>query len=595
LAVASLLLLCCTKNFAQQRDVRDRDSLLWVISDSKISDEHKIEAMSLLAVDYCSNLGDSAKSAFYLKEANKLVEKNFHSAYKIYPLAAELELEEYEVNKIYDLIEEIGAEINRTSLATIKAYGYSVIGNKKIYLLDYQGIDDVYKAISIMLDEKDSPEKFNLLYKCYLILCKSPITRDGVKKRDYMYKLIKWAEETEDLDKICTAKQILSTAYAANYTDSKLKTFRDSSLLLKNQIYDIIAAYPDKIKTETFIVNRIGLAEDYLNFEHNLEMTEQYVNEALPYLETSNNLSERIQMASLNYFINMAQKNYGGAEKSVLDCIDYIENTYFKTEKTNFRYQRIIWTLYSILGNLYVQTGQMEKAITAKDKAFLIYRQYEAEKAMEYEKVTSVKYGLIEKEMALKFANSRNRLYLIITLLSIAAVVFLVMFIIFQTKYLKKKKDEAEARTQLKAIEVERLKKGAIAGNLQIDRKNEVLEQIRKSVKKMPNELNNKKLHKLLKDEINSERNFQDFKTLLLDISPEFYNTLKERAAPNQLTALDMKYCACISLGMSNKDIANALQVGYDTVKVKKSNLKKAFNLDPEIKLNEYLKGLYKE
>jgi len=133
------------------------------------------------------------------------------------------------------------------------------------------------------------------------------------------------------------------------------------------------------------------------------------------------------------------------------------------------------------------------------------------------------------------------------------------------------KSENMEQNMKLKNLEVLQAKQNLIITNLRISQKNEIIEKIKN--------LNNQQMDMMVQQEKLKDKNFDITTKLYMDISPEFYKILNEEAAPNKLTPLDIQYCTYIFYRKSNKDIAEMLNVNYNTVKSHKRHLKHKFNL----------------
>lgn len=66
----------------------------------------------------------------------------------------------------------------------------------------------------------------------------------------------------------------------------------------------------------------------------------------------------------------------------------------------------------------------------------------------------------------------------------------------------------------------------------------------------------------------------------------EFFNSVKERH-PN-LTAGDLKLCACLKLNLSTKDIASLLSISVRGVEIGRYRLRKKIGVDSSVNLNDY-------
>ena len=86
--------------------------------------------------------------------------------------------------------------------------------------------------------------------------------------------------------------------------------------------------------------------------------------------------------------------------------------------------------------------------------------------------------------------------------------------------------------------------------------------------------------------------NHNNFMQFFIEIRPDLYRCLAEKASPHTLTSLEWKYLACAYMKMSNKDIANILSVELETVKSNKKRLKRKLNLNMEDRLENFIQDL---
>jgi DNA-binding CsgD family transcriptional regulator len=576
---------------AQFLEKRTADSLKTVISDHAIAPEQRIKSLSQLA-EYYFSVNDSTQQKLFLEEALLQSENNHSSEGKIYALAAALKTEENDVEQIYSLMEQLHSEIDRTFNLQIKAFALLRMGEKKIYVSDNQGIDDIFNAIDLLQHGNENTEKYKLLFNCYTILCKNNAAGDHVQEKEYIDMAINCANRTHDIEIICQAKTLQSIYIAQQYMRNRDRTaLLDSAFVIEHEIYDLTTRYPDYISQKTFVVNRIALAERYELFKNDIEKTEKYAAEALPLVESSSDFNSKVRAIAIKYFIYMAKDNYAAAEAEVLKCIEMHEKEVYSKPKANYRYQNTYSALYGLLGRFYKQTGQWEKAVAAVDKSFSIYKQYETNKAIEFEKMTQVKYGLIEKEKEIKGYHKLITLYIVIAIIVALFLFFAILYFVNRYKYMLKSKNAAENEVRMKALESEMRRKEAMLNSLILERKEKLVKKIERTVKNSSDN-NTGKIENLLKKEHLHERERNKFITLFQNIHPEFYSKLRQQAGKNTLSDYDLKYAGYLSLGMTNHEIAQELNVTSETVKVQKSKLKSKLNLDRDVELKAWLMSM---
>lgn len=83
------------------------------------------------------------------------------------------------------------------------------------------------------------------------------------------------------------------------------------------------------------------------------------------------------------------------------------------------------------------------------------------------------------------------------------------------------------------------------------------------------------------------QTDFEDIKMQIQELHPDFFNRLSEKAI-KKLTLLDLKYCTYLYLKMSTKQIAQALHVEPQSVRMFKYRLKQKFGLDKDVVLEDF-------
>lgn len=164
--------------------------------------------------------------------------------------------------------------------------------------------------------------------------------------------------------------------------------------------------------------------------------------------------------------------------------------------------------------------------------------------------------------------------------------------VINQFKLEEEKNARLAAEQKVIALEKERLSKKVMAHSVQIERKNELLQEIKKKVSSGNITFN--EIKNALKLEVHTEKSINRKIDEFHDIDPVFFNKLKV-LANNKLTDLDLRYCAYLSLGLSNKEIATHLSIEQKSVRMSKYRIKKKLNVDKDISLESFLKNLSAE
>ncbi len=136
---------------------------------------------------------------------------------------------------------------------------------------------------------------------------------------------------------------------------------------------------------------------------------------------------------------------------------------------------------------------------------------------------------------------------------------------------------------------------------LNIVRKNEMLEDVRKNVMSISKSLDENKQPNIIKQKvvrlitqinnnIDHDKDFQIFQSNFNLIHKDFFNLLDDRY-PN-LTRNDKILCAYLKMNLTSKEIAPLLNISIRGVEVSRYRLRKKMNLDKDINLSDFLHSL---
>lgn len=126
--------------------------------------------------------------------------------------------------------------------------------------------------------------------------------------------------------------------------------------------------------------------------------------------------------------------------------------------------------------------------------------------------------------------------------------------------------------------------------------KNQMLETIYAELGKVSKitegEANQKlqKVLRLIKDSLSFEDEWKNFVTHFEKVHPSFFRTLKSQCP--QLTTEDLKHCAYIRIYLSNKEIAQLLNITPKSVITHHHRIKKKMALSDELKFADYIRSL---
>ncbi|WP_430808780.1 helix-turn-helix transcriptional regulator [Chryseobacterium arthrosphaerae] len=158
-----------------------------------------------------------------------------------------------------------------------------------------------------------------------------------------------------------------------------------------------------------------------------------------------------------------------------------------------------------------------------------------------------------------------------------------------QIRLQKEEQARLKAEQELLTLQQQKLQSEVLASQLHIQHKNEVLQQLQTRLS--DSDIN---IQHVVKGENRIDNDFEKIRFTIQELHPDFFKNINERAK-QKLTALDLKYCAYIYLGMDTKQIAHLLNVEPKSVRMTKYRLKKKFGLDEHTALESFFQGVFSE
>ncbi|MDR6920988.1 hypothetical protein [Chryseobacterium sp. 2987] len=278
-------------------------------------------------------------------------------------------------------------------------------------------------------------------------------------------------------------------------------------------------------------------------------------------------------------------------------------------------YYHVMINIVTDLAKLYVKQQNYQKAYEYQSKLTeynsLLYNENQVETAKRLE----AQYQSRKKESELKALNEKANslkkekfLYIGLGIIGLIGAFFMfrsyhykLRYSIEREKKLNTEKHEAEIQVKLQEEEKARLKaeqelltfqqqklqSEVLAGQLHIQHKNEVLQQLQTQLSDR-----NINIQQVVKEENRVDNDFEKTTFRIQELHPDFFKNINEKAL-QKLTALDLKYCAYIYLGMETKQIAHLLNVEPKSVRMTKYRLKKKFGLDENTALDSFFQGAF--
>ena len=302
----------------------------------------------------------------------------------------------------------------------------------------------------------------------------------------------------------------------------------------------------------------------------------------------------------------LRNNNATEAEQLLLTALAQAEMSQVKMPLTQSR-------IYRALARVAEQKNDAKKAL-AYMKSYVASN----EEAFNQEKISNAqridaryrsaqqeqKIVLLQQEAA--FREKRNLLYIGLGIAGIAALSLLLVSFNYRLKasmrmqeLIDKEKEEVILKVKLKEAETnqllteqtllrerqERLEKELLAGHLQKEEKNQIMEMLDK------NTANAEQIKRLIKRQQQLDEEYEDHKTDFMEVHSNFFEQLQQRAGDG-LTRLDMKYCSYILMGLSNKEISTRLNIEAKSIRMAKYRIKQKLGLGKDESLDNFIRTL---
>jgi DNA-binding CsgD family transcriptional regulator len=172
-----------------------------------------------------------------------------------------------------------------------------------------------------------------------------------------------------------------------------------------------------------------------------------------------------------------------------------------------------------------------------------------------------------------------------------------------ENKQLALEKMEAELKARLKEeeslrLQAEqkllqevqgRLQKDLLAGSLQIEQKDELLQTVQKKIEASAKDQTMvRQITSIIDQNKKTDESFAAARAEFDSVRPEFFERLRQKSN-DTLSRLDLKHCAYISIGLTNKEIAQRLAVAPKSILMSRYRIKIKLGLAKEEDLDEYI------
>lgn len=473
---------------------------------------------------------------------------------------------------------------------------------------EYEQAIQLFQAVLSLSEHFD--DDFLKAKTCYLLYSIYTNWNDLDNTLRYAAKSVASAKKSGDKNLLSNAYSALAVAYTYKYDQHKDKSDLDSVFKICEDAIRLNHQFQGQIASRTYAIAKLNVASYYLKYyPENKHVLKTRIFEALE----AGRKAPRNQVFLANAYAMLS--HIAQDEHNFAQAEDYLKTAYSALLTESPVYLHTMITICERLAELYETTKQYDKAFSfqkqAGDYAMQLFDQEQAatSKKLEaqYQYDRKEQELLMHKERAESFRKQRF-LYAGLAIIGFLGIFFMFRTYRYRLKYLSERekqlaveKNEIELQMQLEkaaqgrllaeqellTLQQEKLQNEVMTNQLHIHHKNTVLQQLKEKLDK--GKLLN--INQIIREENLLDSGFEKVKFQIQEIHPNFFKTLNERAV-QQLSALDLKYCAYLYLGMDTKQIAHLLHVEPKSVRMTKYRLKQKLGLDSETVLVTYLKSI---
>jgi hypothetical protein len=454
----------------------------------------------------------------------------------------------------------------------------------------------------------------------------------------YAFATLRAAMQVGDPDDMCNAYQVIAGSYEHRFDgDTSARQLLDSSLYYNRIAIQYYQRNKNRISFPSILgivaLNTANLYAEYFPRNYR-DSALNYLNIALEIGKATNQQSVVASSYGMLSSFAIADGQYDRASAYLLSGLEMVQRSASPDNNLMAHFM-------SALSEVEERKGNLPAALNyERQHSRYFAAAFDAEK-MSIAKRLDAQYQAQQRERELvrlqekaAFNKKLNIVYVILIVACILALVFLFRSYHFRLKSTiqqqdlleKEKKDavlqmrlkEEEARTlalekqeaglqarlqseeaarlqaeqQLMQAQKEQLQKDLLAGALQVEQKNELLQTLQEKLAEKGGDRNLVgQINRMIDQHRRMDEDFENSKTELENIHPEFFSRLQEKAG-NTLTRLDLKHCSYISMGLSTKEISTRLGVAPKSILMSRYRIKQKLGLGKEEGLDAYLMSI---
>ena len=366
-----------------------------------------------------------------------------------------------------------------------------------------------------------------------------------------------------------------------------VKLLKDDLISAENKLYEIIEFYEDQKSKISDLPNSLLTR----NYGYSFSIMGAYYQSKKQYGKAIKNLEKAIDIfKSFPLEVNVTRSRLSECYLAINE-IDTakeiaIENLNFKNiSDREKRYN------YRVLENIYKKTKNNKELLIVKDSLILISSGTNSLKVLKTLNDLETQILLSKSARELNQSKIRYNTYLYILIIGSVILFFSLVTIRINYNYQKEKGSRLELEKEKVTEELNQKNRELVSKANFIIQRNDYLKNLQKKISSSANEedYSTNMVSNELNRVINSEKSYEEFDNMFVNVYPDFYQKLNQIS---KLSQTDLRLASYIKMNHNNNEIANISGISLRTVESQRYRLTKKLDLDKDQDLNSFLLSL---
>lgn len=246
---------------------------------------------------------------------------------------------------------------------------------------------------------------------------------------------------------------------------------------------------------------------------------------------------------------------------------------------------------YRVLEKIYEKTKNNSELLKVKDSLILISSGRNASKVLKTLNDLETQILLSKSARELNESKIRYNTYLYILIIGTVILFFSLVTIRINYNYQKEKGTRLELEKEKVTQELNQKNRELVSKANFIIQRNDYLKNLQKKISSSDKEVDysSNMLSNELNRVINSEKSYEEFDSMFVNVYPNFYQKLNQIS---KLSQTDLRLASYIKMNHNNNEIANISGISLRTVESQRYRLTKKLNLEKDQDLNSFLISL---